>query len=155
MRRLRNVRQKLLRRLQVQAKGDVVVYVQVRKQRVFLKHGVHAAAIRRHGGDVLAVKDHLPGVGRFKAADDAQHRGLSAAGRPQQRDKLAAANVHIDIVKHLRLSERLADALQLDQSRILVHSTLSLSVRSWAAWPPKVPGRAFFPRSQCDAAQRV
>ena len=63
----------------LEAKGDVIPHVQVRKQRVLLEHRIDAALIGRHIGDVLALVNYPAGGGILKAADQAQGGGLSAA----------------------------------------------------------------------------
>ena len=52
----------------------------------------------------------LPSVGVLEAGDDAQQRGLAAAGRAQQRDELARGELEADVVERDEVAERLADA---------------------------------------------
>src|SRR3546814_12567192 len=44
-------------------------------------------------GDVFVTEEDSPGVGKFDAGDASQQRGLSGAGRPEQRDQLARCDV--------------------------------------------------------------
>ena len=113
----------LLRRLQIQAEGDVVVHVQVVEQGVLLEHRVDAALVGGDARHVLALEQHLAGGGHFKPADDAQQRGLAAAGGPQQRDKFALADVQVDVVQHLGIAELLADPCHVNQAHILNHGS--------------------------------
>ena len=78
---------------QLQAKGDVVKYVQVGEQGVFLEHRVHPALVRGQLGDVPALEEHLPGGGGFKPADDPQGGGFAAARGPQQGDEFLFADI--------------------------------------------------------------
>ena len=80
--------------------GDVVVYVQMREQRVFLEYGVDLAAIGRHVVDALPVEKDISGRGRLKAADDPQGCGLAAAAGTEQCEKLVIVDSQVDVVKH-------------------------------------------------------
>ena len=70
--------------------GDVVEDVQVREEGVVLEDAVDVALVRRRLGDVGAVQEDLAGGRLLEAGDHAQGRGLPAAGRPEQREELAA-----------------------------------------------------------------
>ena len=106
---------------QLEAEGDVVKDVQMGEKGVFLKDGVHAAAVRRHVGDVLVLKEDAALSGHLEAADNAQHGGLAAAGGAEQRDELTLADVKVDIVKHLRVAKTLGHAAKLNQTLLVVH----------------------------------
>ena len=67
-----------------QTEGDVVVNIQVREQGVTLEHGVDLSFIGGHIVDPLTVKEHIAVGGCQKTTDDAQGRGLAAAGGAQQ-----------------------------------------------------------------------
>ena len=47
-----------------------------------------------------------------EAADHAQQRGLAAAGRPEDRQEIAARNVEVERQHRFDLAEALADAAQ-------------------------------------------
>ena len=59
-----------------QAESDIVVHIQVGKQRVPLKHRVDLPFIGRHIIDCLPVKGDRSGCGRQKAADDPKRCGI-------------------------------------------------------------------------------
>ena len=101
---------------QLQAEGDVVPHVQVRKQRVLLKHGIHPALVGRDAGNILAVENHAAGIRRFKPADDAQGGGFPTAGRAQQGDELLFADVQVNMIQHRRAVILLVDVLQGNQA---------------------------------------
>ena len=61
----------------------------------------------------VAFSALLAGIGLFQAGDDAQQRGLAAAGRAQQRHQLAAGEVQADIVQRGEGAEGLADMVYL------------------------------------------
>ena len=53
--------------------------IQMRKQSILLKYGIDMALMRRNVVYTLAHKDNVAAVGIFKAADNSQCGGLSAA----------------------------------------------------------------------------
>jgi hypothetical protein len=61
----------------------------VAEQRVVLEHEADLALAHMGAGGVFAVEQHLPGIGLLQPGDDAQQRGLAAAGRAEQRDQFA------------------------------------------------------------------
>ena len=69
---------------------------------------------RRHVG---AVEQHLAaGVGRLQAGDDAQRRGLAAAGGPEEHHRLAGVDRQVERLQRARaVGERLGAALQRDR----------------------------------------
>ena len=73
-----------------------------------------ADAVRQR---VLAVELHLALVGPFEARDDAQQRGLARAGRPEQRDQLARADVELDLLERGEVAEALGDVADGDLHR--------------------------------------
>ena len=100
--------------LQFQAEGDVVIDVQVREERIALEHRVEGTLVRRDAGDVPAVQQDLPFVRRQEARDQAERGGLAAARGAQQGHELAFADVEVDVVEDLLVSERLADVIEVD-----------------------------------------
>ena len=61
-------------------------------------------------GHVGVVEEDPPaGVRRLEAGDDAQQRGLAAAGRAEQHHRLAARDVEVERLERARaVGERLA-----------------------------------------------
>ena len=55
---------------QTKTEGDVVVYVQMREQRVSLEDGVDFSFIGRHVVDALSIKKHIAGRRRQKTTDN-------------------------------------------------------------------------------------
>jgi len=68
--------------LVLEAEGDVVGDVEVRKEGVALEHRVDVAAMRRRLRNVLAVEQDPPAGRALEARDHAQRRGLAAADGP-------------------------------------------------------------------------
>ena len=93
-----------------EAEADVLGHRHVRKQRVGLEHRVDRPLERRQRRDVLAVEQDFA-IGRIvEAGDQPQKRGLSAAGRAEQREELVLADRDRDIVE--RLDRVLAGSLK-------------------------------------------
>ena len=73
---------------------------------------------RRCGGtarDVLAVEQDAALVRRLEAGEQAQQRGLAAAGRAEQREELALEDVERQAVDRGDAAEALADGLEPHQ----------------------------------------
>jgi hypothetical protein len=86
-------RRPLAARLHAQAESHVVEHAHVAEQRVVLEHEADVAFAHMGVGGVLAVEQHAAAVRRLEPGDDAQQRGLAAAGRAQQRDQLAGREI--------------------------------------------------------------
>jgi hypothetical protein len=95
-----------------QPEAHVVQRGHVREQAVALEHHAHVTPGGRHRGNVLAVDEDLARVGRLEARDDAQGRGLAAAGGTKQRDKLTGCHLDREPVQGPGRSERAAQVLQ-------------------------------------------
>ena len=84
--------------------GHVVEHVHVRPHGVALEHHAHAALFRRHeglpAGDELPVDIDFAARRLFKARDHAQHGGLAAAGRAEQRDEFAVLKFRVKRLEH-------------------------------------------------------
>ena len=65
--------------LQLEAEGYVVVHIQVRKEGVFLEHGVQRTAVRRYVGNILAFHKYLSLIRFGEACKHSQHCRLAAA----------------------------------------------------------------------------
>ena len=113
----RDARRDLVRRQSVllEPEGDVALHGQVREQRVALEHHVDRPPVRRHAGEVLAVKRHAPAVGRLEPRKHAQQRGLAAARRAEQREELALEYVEREVLDRGDGAEPLADGVEPHQ----------------------------------------
>ena len=78
---------------QPQAKGHILVHVQVREQCVFLEHGIHLPLIRRYRGDILAIEKDIARFWGNKPGDHTQGGCFAAAGRAKERNKLLIVDV--------------------------------------------------------------
>ena len=84
--------------LQLQAKGYILPYAQMRKQRIALKHHGNIAFTRRNVVDSCSAHEQIALCDFLKARNHAQRRRLAAAGRPQQNQALALFYLQIQIV---------------------------------------------------------
>ena len=95
--------------LEAKAEADVLLDGEVGEERVALEDGVDGPLVRRRLGDVRVADDDAPRVGALEAGDHAQRRRLAAAGRAEQREELAAADLERDVVDGGHVVERLAE----------------------------------------------
>ena len=72
----------------LQAERHVVVDAHMRIERIILKHHRDVAIHRRQIVDHLIVDQDAPRGDAFEPGHHAQRRGLAAAGRTDQHDKL-------------------------------------------------------------------
>ncbi len=74
--------------LDAQAERHVFKDRHVAEQRVMLEHKAHVAVAHVLVGGVFAAEQDVAGVGGFQPGNDAQQRGLAAAGGAQQGHQL-------------------------------------------------------------------
>jgi hypothetical protein len=98
-----------------QAEPHVLQRGHVREQAVALEHHAHVALGRRHRRDVLAVHGHRAAVRDLEPGQDPQRRGLAAAGRAEQRDKLTRRDLQRQAFQRAHGAERLAHFPQADR----------------------------------------
>ena len=88
------------------------------EERALLRDVAHAPALRGDvapgAGDDLVVEGDRPAVEAHEPGDEAQQRGLAAAGGPEHRGQAAAGHVEVDAVEHERRAEALADLADAD-----------------------------------------
>src|SRR6516165_733288 len=75
--------------LLLEAEGNIVRDIHMRKQRIGLKHHIDRAPMRRHAGHVVAIDENAALVRRLEPGDETQEARLAATGRSKQREKLA------------------------------------------------------------------
>ncbi len=85
-------------------KRQVLRHGHVRKQRVVLEHHAHVALVRWHVVDRPAIEEDFPRRGRLEASQHHQAGGFARAGRPEQGEEFAAADVQIQIPDDQRLT---------------------------------------------------
>src|SRR5262252_3593156 len=94
--------------------ADVFLHVEAAEDRGFLRQVADAEAgalIHRQRGYVVAVELDAAAVGRDQAGDHVEHRGLAGAVRPEQTDRLAAADIETDALDDLAADEAALDAV--------------------------------------------
>jgi hypothetical protein len=88
---------------------------------VVLEDHADAAPLRWQPGDVLAVDLDPAGVGWLEARDDAQQRGLAAAGGAEERGQGPRLDLDGDVGEGCDLAiEGLADVSDRDTHRYLL-----------------------------------
>ena len=80
-------------RTDAKAEADIVEHSHVAEQRVALEHEADIALLHGELERVLAVEQHAAGGRHVEAGEDAEQRRLAGAGRAEQGDELARADV--------------------------------------------------------------
>ena len=96
-----------------QAEAEIFLDRHVRIERIGLEHHGDAAFARIEIGDVLAADEDLAGGRLLEAGNRAQQRRFPAAGRADEDDEFAIADIEVDIGDDLNGAEALVDAPQL------------------------------------------
>src|SRR5829696_1816974 len=84
----------------------------MRKEREVLEDHREVAPERRHAGDVPIPDMDLALLRLLEAGDEAQGRGLAAAGRSQQREEHAPRDVEREVTHRHCAAEAFGDALE-------------------------------------------
>jgi hypothetical protein len=79
--------------------GDVLEDVEVGEERRALEDHVHRPSVGRQAGHVPPLEEDSPVARSDEAGDDPQERGLSAAGRAEERDELSVLEREGDVVE--------------------------------------------------------
>ena len=82
----------------LQAERDVVPDVHVPERRIVLEAEPDPPVARSQPRHVLAVDEHLPGIGHLEAGDDPEQRGLTPSARAEQSGQRARRDVEADVV---------------------------------------------------------
>ena len=115
--------------LDFEAEGDVVRHAHALEERVALEDEADVALLHRHVVDALAAHENLAIGRRFKAGNHAQHGGLAATGRAEQRDELAVGDGEAHVVDGGDAAELLGDVLKLD-----AHGRVSFQPSAISFW---------------------
>ena len=99
----------------LEAEGDVFADVEMRKERVVLEHHPEAPGHRLDVGDVFAVHQDPPRVGRLESREQAQRGGLPASARAEQCQHLAARERERDAVHREDAVEALDETLEPEE----------------------------------------
>jgi len=112
-----------------QAVGDVLGHRQVREQGVRLEHHAHVAAVHGDAGEVAVAEPQVAGRGRLEARDDAQERGLAAAGGPDEADQRTAREAQVDAVQGHGGAEALTETLDHEVGAVGAHAGRGVRAR--------------------------
>ena len=94
--------------LQTHTERDILIDVQMRKERVLLEDRVHGALVRRNIVDLLPTKKDIAAIGC------AQNRGFAAAGGAEERHEFAVTDGEVEILEHLLAVKRYCNVFQSD-----------------------------------------
>jgi len=70
--------------------------------------------VRAHAGDVGSAKPHHSRIGRQRAGEDIEQRGLAGAVGTDDADGLVGPNLEVHLFEHEERSETLVDAHGLE-----------------------------------------
>jgi ABC-type ATPase involved in cell division len=99
----------------LQGKGDVSRDRHVREERVALEHRVDGSPFGRRVLEVDAVEHDGAGIGQVESGNHSQERGLAAARRPEQREKLARVDRKADVIDRNEVAEASGDVADFEQ----------------------------------------
>ena len=80
----------------LEREGEILRDRHVREQRVVLEDHADAALVRRHVVDALAVERDRAGGRILEAGEHHERRRLAGAGRPEEREELAARKLEVE-----------------------------------------------------------
>ena len=83
--------------MQFQAERDIFINIQMRKESITLKNGVHLPLVCRNTIDYFSLKNDFAAVRFQETGNDAKCGCFSAAGGPKQGYEFAVTNVKVDI----------------------------------------------------------
>ena len=85
----------------LEAERHVVIYIQVREQRITLKYRIDLTLMRWQIVDSFSIKKDIPIMRRQKPANNAKRRCLAAARRAKQSNELLIADLKVQIIQNL------------------------------------------------------
>ena len=131
----------------LEAEGDVVEAVEMRKERVALEHHGGAALGRRQVADGLVAEHDVAARRRLVAGDHAQRRGLAAARGAEQAAIGSRPDLQIDRVHRDSVAIALGEAGEFD-----VHEAPLSAMRGAAISGPRGRRRAASGRVATNAS---
>ena len=84
--------------LELKRKRHVLVHRHIGVQSIALEHHGNVAVLGRHVVDALAVDEHVTRSDVLQAGDHAHRRGLTAARRADENDKLLVVNGEVKVL---------------------------------------------------------
>ena len=114
---------------QLQRKADVGRDIQVREQRVVLKHHADFAAVRRHANYFRLAELQTAGIRAGEAGQYHQQRGFAGAGRAQQGQEFPAAHLEVDAVQRVNGAVGFGHRANVNRQRVdALHGSVPVSV---------------------------
>ncbi len=113
-----------------EAKGDVLEDGEVGEDGVVLKHHRDPAGAGRQVVDPAVADPDLAFRGGLEAGDDAEERGLAAAGGAEQDHELLVADGEVDLVEGGEGPKTLGNALDADLGHAVPSCPSKLGVLS-------------------------
>ena len=141
LRRKRSSRSALATRRTFKTEEDILRHRQVREQRIGLEHHGKIAARRGRVGHVAPADKDSPRRRALQPGNQAQGRGLAAAGRPEQNGEVAAGRLERNAIDSDGAPPNLADGLD----RNLRQTALPARAGSLSRRHSKGPGRIWVP----------
>src|SRR5262249_24416057 len=82
--------------------------------RIVLEHETDLPLLEAERQRVAVIEQHVTGIGKLEAGKNVQQRRLAGAGRAEQAEEFALANLEIDAVEHQRRFETLGQVPDFD-----------------------------------------
>ena len=95
----------LRRVLEFQAESDIIKYIEVRKQGVFLEHRVHVSFVGWQVGNVVAADGYHAFCGCFESCQESQKSSFSASRRTENGHEFTLSHKEINVVEGCFLAE--------------------------------------------------
>ena len=106
--------------LQFQTESNVIIHIQMRKQRIFLKHGIHRSLVRRCLRNFLSGYTYFSLRSSLKTSYQSQQRSLSTSGWSQNCYKFTLFNREVYMIQRSLFSKKLGYILYLNNRHVLV-----------------------------------
>ena len=124
--------------LDTKTECDVLINIQVRKQRITLKNGVNLSLMRRYTIDNFIFKNNFTAVGFKESGDDTQCGGFTTARRSQKCDKFLITDIHTEIFKNLSVSQLDRNIFQVDDNIVFQLCSPSLYRIRYISFPKDI-----------------
>ena len=116
--------------LQFQSESNVIIYIQVREQRIFLKHRIHRTTMRRSLGNFCPIDIQLPFRGSLESRNESQQRCLSTSRRTENRHEFPLTDRQVNMVECRLFAKEFRHVFYFDNRFIvLLHKHVLISAR--------------------------
>ena len=97
-----------------QPESDVLEDAHVAEEGVVLEDEAHLARLRRLPGGLDTAYADRAGIGPRQPGQQAQQRGLAAAGGAEQREQLAVVDIEADVLERLEVAKGVGEVADLN-----------------------------------------